>query len=784
MNAPHGDGHEPPAERPRILQRAKDLPRVEEGLLHDVVDVSVVAKHPEDDARDVPGVALVESAERFGIVARAFDEGGVGQQGKGEIGHVQRGGATSGPRRLKNLLRADCPGQGAPRDAMPLRVERLAGLLSSRPWRLDLALFAVLTVFLLFGLGGAGLWPALELATFERAGGAPRAHALVLEVIGPSVAGARTVSALATLAAAFLGARLFVALGQGHASRIAAVLLVVVPALATRARLATPDALTSLLVIATLGGFAVAVLDRERSRLGRSFALAFGGAAAFVAHSLVGPVFALVVPASAALFAWVGEPASTRRSPPMRASALALAAVATAGIALAVRSRGPMAAPALIAFDVPLTRLGHEAFPFSALAPLVLVAVPSTSAGRLAVAFAAALFAAESCGGSPASHHLLALGFALLLAVTLGAAPAARPSRLVLLAVAAAAALLALDFARMPEKLVAAFGPGARLPSVATEASRTSYQAAALLLFGGALIAAFVSSPRARRTLIFAAALVGALLVRFGALERVAKAASPQSALTAYVAAARHGEPLALLGVAPTVAKATGAHVAASFADVDQASDWLSAGGGRRFMAIDRSHLPRLNHRERARTGQNAFVLDARGGEAVLLSDRLLPSERSENPLDRVVMGAPPTELAAAHARFGDALEVVAFGITDAKGGAAGLATSAERHVRVALRVHAPVSGHCTFVHIDHNPTRFSAEHREAEWAAYPMALWRQGDVVIDDFIVRLPPAFSGAAVPILYGVGVLPCNDDRRMPLTGGAGDGNRALLARVKAS
>ncbi|MBK6696463.1 MAG: hypothetical protein IPG50_30370 [Myxococcales bacterium] len=410
---------------------------------------------------------------------------------------------------------------------MPLRVERLAGLLSSRPWRLDLALFTVLAAFLLFGLGGAGLWPALELAAFERVGGAPRAHALVLDAFGPSVAGARTVSAVATLAAAFVGARLFVALGQRPASRIAAVLLVVVPALATRARLATPDALTSLLVIATLGGFAVAVLDRERSRLERGFALAFGGATTFVAHSLVGPVFALVVPASAALFAWIGEPASTRRSPPMRASALALAAVAMAGIALAVRSRGPTPAP--IAFDVPLTRLGHEAFPFSALAPLVLVAALSTAAGRLAVAFAAALFAAESCGGSPASHHLLALGFALLLAVTLGATPGVRPSRLVLLAVAAAGALLALDFARMPEKLVAAFGPGARLPSVATEASRTSYQAAALLLFGGALIAAFVSSPRARRTLIVAAALMGALLVRFGALERVAKAASPQA---------------------------------------------------------------------------------------------------------------------------------------------------------------------------------------------------------------------------------------------------------------
>jgi len=86
------------------------------------------------------------------------------------------------------------------------------------------------------------------------------------------------------------------------------------------------------------------------------------------------------------------------------------------------------------------------------------------------------------------------------------------------------------------------------------------------------------------------------------------------------------------------------------------------------------------------------------------------------------------------------------------------------------------LAGFCTFLHIDHAPSRFSAEHREL---AYPMSLWRPGDVVVDDYDVKLPAHFHRGSYRLYWGVGVLPCEDDRRMHVTSGPNDGHERIPA-----
>lgn len=95
------------------------------------------------------------------------------------------------------------------------------------------------------------------------------------------------------------------------------------------------------------------------------------------------------------------------------------------------------------------------------------------------------------------------------------------------------------------------------------------------------------------------------------------------------------------------------------------------------------------------------------------------------------------------------------------------------RHARLRLLLRARASaihGYCTFIHIEHSPTRFSSEHRQL---TYPMPAWHRGDVIADDFDVTLPAHFRAGAYQVFWGVGLLPCEDDKRMHVTSGPSDG-----------
>ena len=74
-------------------------------------------------------------------------------------------------------------------------------------------------------------------------------------------------------------------------------------------------------------------------------------------------------------------------------------------------------------------------------------------------------------------------------------------------------------------------------------------------------------------------------------------------------------------------------------------------------------------------------------------------------------------------------------------------------------------------MHIDHAPARFAAEHREL---AYPLRLWTAGEIFVDEYDVALGSDFSAGRYPMFWGMGVLPCEDDRRREVTRGPSDGH----------
>lgn len=186
-----------------------------------------------------------------------------------------------------------------------------------------------------------------------------------------------------------------------------------------------------------------------------------------------------------------------------------------------------------------------------------------------------------------------------------------------------------------------------------------------------------------------------------------------------------------------------------------------------------------MNAAFRAARGSNVPILAGQEGATLLAASALARGELSANPLDAIVLASAPELAHPLGAVLEDRLEALGWDLVDDRGHVIDAVPRGSRHAHVRLYLKArsgPVNGYCTFLHVDHTPARFSAEHREL---AYPMTVWRTGDVVVDDFDVKLPASFHAGHYPIFWGVGALPCEDDRRMHVTTGPSDGRDRISA-----
>ncbi len=456
-------------------------------------------------------------------------------------------------------------------------------------------------------------------------------------------------------------------------------------------------------------------------------------------------------------------------------------------------------------FEAVFAGLGRGLFPWSALLPFALAALTEppepTAESEHALRVLSLVGVVLSSGASALSAAANPERFAGLTFVSASLGlwfwdiqRGARVSRPVALSLALFVALLGLDFLRPGDARGLTFAPGAT-PAQLRELELLEPPSPALLMtcvalaIGGAVLGSSketrTPTPSARwsRFALYVGTLLGGLVLRFAYYPAFHTALSNRAALRAYDEHARARDELGrLMPVEGSTAPGGGSGFAT--ADPEQAARWLSSGApsARRFVLLPREGLPRLNaHVRRQDRGHNVPILEA-SGLTLLAVNRLEPGETSVNPLDAILIDHLPSELSRLDVELGGRARVLGWSSVDEQGRPIAAAQVRERlRVRVYYELtQGEVSGFCTFLHIDHRPSRFAAEH--GEWRQYPMKLWQPGDRVMDEFEVDLPLHFVAGDYPVYFGFGVLPCRDNRRLPVTRGAHDNHRVSAGTLR--
>lgn len=588
-------------------------------------------------------------------------------------------------------------------------------------------------------------------------------------------------------------------LAGARGGALAAVALATTPAFFVHARSATPDMIAMASFALVMSGVALGVVREPEARAVRALGWALAGAGLALGARRFGVVVVgapLVAGAASSVASRLaGE--TPRLSWPARALAAVGLALSAAAVYAATRGAdGPATAWLLGAgagrgapatFDVSLIHVGYTLLPWAVAVPLAAASGPM-DAGRRYLALSAGLgLAAHTLASTRGAPSPLVCTPAVVAWV--GASLAARDERaraaptLAGVAAVALAVVVGRDLQASPERIGVALGavPSAELVAHAEPVVRA-------LRFGAAgaaaVVVASLFAPRiglARGLVAFVGLVAIGLGLRVAVYPALLRRLSPGEAYEVYARARRPGEALGVLGVDRS---ALGGAPVVPLASAGAAADWLvGASATRRWVAVSRPELARLNAEVRARRGSNVPVLAGEGASVLLAVSHLEPSESSVSPFDRIVVAAPPSGLRPVGVTFGERLTVVGWRLTSPSGTPlAALEARSPARLQVVLRVSGagPLRGYCTFLHVDHTPVRYAFEQRAH---AYPMELWRDGDVVVDELPVDLPAQFGKGRYAAHFGVGELPCNDDRRMPVTSGGHDGHdRAQLGALE--
>lgn len=147
-----------------------------------------------------------------------------------------------------------------------------------------------------------------------------------------------------------------------------------------------------------------------------------------------------------------------------------------------------------------------------------------------------------------------------------------------------------------------------------------------------------------------------------------------------------------------------------------------------------------------------------------------------------LILDAPPANMVRVDAEFGHRAKLLGYTMSPEHPG------SGERvDIKLYWTVLAPVAeDYQVFVHgdaINSNAARLHGDHYPAD-GQYPMDVWREGEVVVDPFSMRIPVNYGAEALGIYLGLYL----GNYRVPLTnrGSAEADNenrsRAILMQLK--
>jgi 4-amino-4-deoxy-L-arabinose transferase-like glycosyltransferase len=219
------------------------------------------------------------------------------------------------------------------------------------------------------------------------------------------------------------------------------------------------------------------------------------------------------------------------------------------------------------------------------------------------------------------------------------------------------------------------------------------------------------------------------------------------------------GSPLALLGVGGRTSAYYAGGQPETLNDSTAAYKWLMAGGGqRRCLAMKSEELPKLNqlwrqHEPAGDSRTNLPVLDARSSQILLVASSLGNAPKNDNPLGSMVLGEAPHPQHGLDVNLDDKLQVLGTDLVDSRGTLVDAVSPGRTYqLKVYYRVLAPITDWPNaFLHIDGSNRRHGGDHKVMN-GKYPMSLWLAGDLIADDYEIKLEPNFTPGNYTIFFG--------------------------------
>ncbi|MEO8877888.1 MAG: glycosyltransferase family 39 protein [Polyangiaceae bacterium] len=297
----------------------------------------------------------------------------------------------------------------------------------------------------------------------------------------------------------------------------------------------------------------------------------------------------------------------------------------------------------------------------------------------------------------------------------------------------------------------------------------------AFLLIG--FLGELLEGRRAAGLALFGATCAAVLSVAY--YPALANQLSPKEVFESYEKVHKAGEPLALFGVGGRTAAYYAGGEPMIINESGQAYRWLMDGTGnghRRFLAMRADELPKLNqlYRERAEPRQNIPVLDARSSQIMLLASSLMPGEKNENPIDKMVLPSEPHPQHPMDVNMDDKLQILGYDMTDDKDKRVdGIAPGRKYKMHTYYRVLQPITTEWeAFIHIDGFHRRHNGDHKVME-GKYPFGLWLPGDILEDEYEYTLEPNFTPGAYTLYFGLFV----GESRLKVKSGPSDGDNRI-------